>query len=374
MATSAGVVLWDLDRGAELTTLPEKCFTLAAEPSGVLLTNCNGILYRRPVVFEPEPTPRLLLGAAERLSLRGPGNAGLDLSRDGRTLGLAVFSGASVQDGQGRVRHLPHYDCRCVAISPDGRWVASGSHSGSAARVWRADTGELVKELLPGVGLIYVRFSPAGTWLATTGGGLHLWCAGTWEEGPKIGISDVFAFSPDESLLAAEDGTGRIRLLHPATGHELARLADPNQDSANFLLFTPDGRRLIGVSKVGRAVHVWELARLRDGLSELGLNWDAPSYPPASPFTLPKTIAVNAERLRESLPRGEFPPKDAVAVYTVAIALPGYNPEAHFARHRPGSVARLAGARRPWGRHPAQARPSPVLPSPGRGKSASRTS
>ena len=240
--------------------MPEKCWALATEPSGALLTNCNGILYRRPMAFEPEPAPRLLLGAAERLSLRAPGNSDLDLSRDGRTLGLAVFSGALVQDGQGRVRHLPHRDCRSVAVSPEGRWVATGSHSGSAARVWRADTGELVKELLPGVGLIYVRFSPAGTWLGTTGGGLHLWRTGAWEEGPRIGISDVFAFSPDDSLLAAEDGTGRIRLLHPATGHELARLADPNQDSANFLLFTPDGGRLIAVSPAGRVVHVWDLA------------------------------------------------------------------------------------------------------------------
>jgi serine/threonine protein kinase/WD40 repeat protein/Tfp pilus assembly protein PilF len=337
VATSVGVVLWDIDRGRELATMPEKCWVLAADPSGALLTNCDGILYRRAMTFEPEPTPRLVLGAAERLSLRAPGHAGLDLSRDGRTLALAVFTGVLVQDGQGRVRHLPHSpDCRNVAVSPDGRWVASGSHNGSAARVWRADTGELVKELLTGVGLMQVRFSPAGNWLATTGGGLHLWRAGTWEEGPKIGISPVFAFSPDESLLAAEDGTGRIRLLHPATGLELARLADPNQDSAHDrgqgLLFTPDGRRLIAVCPIGRAVHVWDLAQLRAGLGQLGLDWDAPPYPPAPAFTSPVPITVDAAGLRQPLPGNELPPKDAVAAYTLAIALMAYNPEAHYLR------------------------------------------
>jgi eukaryotic-like serine/threonine-protein kinase len=331
VAASVGVVLWDLDRGIELATMPEKCWNLATEPSGALVTNCRGILYRRPMTFEPEPAPRLRLGPAEKLSLRGPYYAGLDLSGDGRTLGLAVLAGASVQGSQGRVRHLPHWDCRSVAVSPDGRWVVSGSFSGSAARIWRADTGELVKELLPGVGIGHVRFSLAGTWLATAGAGLQLWRAGTWEEGPRIGISNVFAFSPDESLLAVEDGTGSIRLLNPATGREIARLTDPNQDPANFLLFTPDGRRLVAVSKVGRAVHVWDLAQLRDGLGELGLDWDAPSYPPAPSVTALAPIVVDAEGLRQPLP-SELPPKDAIATYTLAIALSAYNPEAHFRR------------------------------------------
>ena len=41
---------------------------------------------------------------------------------------------------------------------------------------------------------------------------------------------------------------------------------------------------------------------------------------------------MDAQGLRQPLPPAELPPKDAVAAYTVAIAIVPYNPEAHFLR------------------------------------------
>ena len=129
-------------------------------------------------------------------------------SGDGRVIAVSQFQG-------GRVLHAdrpdqpmpigPHDDARYIAVSHDGRWVVTGSHNGTAVKIWEARTGELEKELPVDSGS-RVGFSPDGKWLATTGGGLRLWAVGSWREGPQIGIRAAFAFSPDSKLLAADDG------------------------------------------------------------------------------------------------------------------------------------------------------------------------
>ena len=70
-----------------------------------------------------------------------------------------------------------------------------------------------------------------------------------------------------------------IRLLDPATGREKARLEGPHQDTASWLNFTPDGTRLVASSEGGKAIHVWDLKRIRAELARLYLDWEAPPYP-----------------------------------------------------------------------------------------------
>jgi hypothetical protein len=82
-----------------------------------------------------------------------------------------------------------------------------------------------------------------------------------------------------------------IRLLDPATGRDCARLEDPNQDVAGSLAFTPDGTRLVAVSNDGKAIHVWDLKRIRAELARLDLDWDAPPYPERAD-TAPGPLAV----------------------------------------------------------------------------------
>src|SRR5262249_53075833 len=98
----------------------------------------------------------------------------------------------------------PQDDVRHCAVSPDGRWVATGQHSREqpiGAKVWESDGGRLIKDLHVS-GMCGVGFSPDGKWLVTTGGGCRLWAVGTWEEGPFIGKETAFAFSPDSKVLA----------------------------------------------------------------------------------------------------------------------------------------------------------------------------
>src|SRR5262249_9183017 len=155
-------------------------------------------------------------------------------------------------------------DVRYVSISPDGRFVATGSHeSEGGLKVWETEHGQVVKEPRPG-GLAHAVFSPDGRWLAVRGSeGARILTVGSWEEGPAGACDVAMAFSPDGNLLAAESGHGVIRLLDPANGREKARLEDPRQDVAGWLGFTPNGTRLVAVTEDGKAIHVWDLKRIR---------------------------------------------------------------------------------------------------------------
>jgi WD40 repeat protein len=173
----------------------------------------------------------------------------------------------------------PQMDVRYIAVSPDGRWVATGSHDGGVkVNVWNAHSGKLEREL-PVDGISKVSFSPNGNWLVTTGGGLRLWAVDTWQAGPFIGdggVNSGHAFSTDSNLLAVETGNGVIRLVDPDTGREYARLEDPNQDRASFMCFSPDGSQLVTTNHDSQSIHVWDLSVIRAELAKMGLDWDLP--------------------------------------------------------------------------------------------------
>src|SRR5262249_13410075 len=152
-----------------------------------------GVL-RWPWSADPDQPGHYRLGPPQVL-LKGDIRCRCDSSPDGDAVAVPKFSrGALVwHRGQpGRLTALqPQQDVRTCAVSPDGRWVATGSHQsddGIAARVWDARTGQPVKAL-PVPGPCGVAFSPdpEGRWLLTTSGGGRLWRVGTWGEGPALG-------------------------------------------------------------------------------------------------------------------------------------------------------------------------------------------
>ncbi|WP_202920717.1 WD40 repeat domain-containing serine/threonine protein kinase [Urbifossiella limnaea] len=181
----------------------------------------------------------------------------------------------------------PQEFVRTCAVSPYGRWVATGSGespTSSGARVWDARTGAPVYSF-PVPGLCPVGFSPCGRWLVTGGGGLRVWHVGTWADGPALpGAASAvgWAFTPGGDILAV-GGHGEVRLVRPADGAELARLPLPGLGKFQPRAFSADGGRLYVTDLETSGVVTWDVRRLRRGLSELGLDWDTPPIPAEGP-------------------------------------------------------------------------------------------
>jgi serine/threonine protein kinase/WD40 repeat protein/tetratricopeptide (TPR) repeat protein len=335
-AADGSVRLIDLAAGREVAALPAKSaleFPLLWEPSGDLLVYGMSGLIRWPVRADPAEPARYRIRPREQL-LPFKSDDLWGSSADGQTIAIPKYSRGAVVVHRGRharaIRLQPQQDVRYCAVSPDGHWVATGSHGtsdGLGAKVWDAATGELAKEFrVPG--LCGVTFSPDGRWLLTTSGGCRLWEVGSWKEGPKVGGASG-SFSPDGWLLAVEDSAGAIRLVRPESGGELARLEAPEQTRLTPCCFTPDGTRLIAVGTDTRALHVWDLRRIRNELARLGLDWDAPPYPPAVHPEDPPPLEVTVD-LELLLP--QEPPEQAIVQYSLALAVLPLNPVAYLRR------------------------------------------
>jgi hypothetical protein len=176
----------------------------------------------------------------------------------------------------------PQADCRHVAVSPVGRYVITKTHSflpkdhdPPPSSVWDARSGRRLKA--------FDREDQCGF----TGDGLRLiaggrfWRLGSWEPGPAVDVGGG-EFAEGAGLLAC--GTGPVvSLVSVATGHEVARLEDPNQDVGTSRCFTPDGTRLFTTSRQGESIHAWDLRLIRRRLDEMGLDWEASLFPPEAP-------------------------------------------------------------------------------------------
>jgi WD40 repeat protein/tetratricopeptide (TPR) repeat protein len=286
------LTFFDLDAGAEMETFPRAPAGIgsvhACVPEGwiVQATHHQALLWpARPGATLDDPWR---VGPPQPLAVCFD-QAILKASASGRVLAEPLGRGALVSDRDRPGRRVmlgPQYDVRHCAVSPDGRWVFTGSHTAdghsSPAHVWEAATGRHV-HAPPLEGCSRAVFSSDGRWLAITNEhqGSTLWETGTWREGLHVGDSEV-AFSRDGQLLALSDEVGVIRLLKPETGREVTRLTGPEPQGYPMLSFTADGTRLAAACSTHKALYVWDLLRLRDGLRELGLDQDWLPLPAAT--------------------------------------------------------------------------------------------
>jgi WD40 repeat protein len=292
VAMSDGVGFWNLQTGAELSFLerPGLVNQVLFEPSGTLLTleEDSGV-YRWPVRGDLAGPGGLRLGPPAQLAFPPGGNA-LSQSRDGRVLAMSVRNILRAQGSAGtwvlqtdqpqRPRRMQDAqpDAGHLAVSPDGRWVASAKHFDDTIKIWDAGTGRLVQQLKQGGGWGYCQFSPDGKWLATGLDGNRLWAVDVepWRGGPQLRPGDglIPIFSPDSTLIAHETMTAAVRLVDVASGREIAQLPDPHLDVVTPL-FSADGTRLITVSNGAvPGIHVWDLRSIRQQLATMGLEWE----------------------------------------------------------------------------------------------------
>jgi serine/threonine protein kinase/WD40 repeat protein/tetratricopeptide (TPR) repeat protein len=344
VGTHQGFSLQNLATGRELAFFPGNVPFVLFEPSGSLLTNVSTGLYRWPIRFEPTTPNRLHVGPPEHVPIPlHPMVSAVAVSAAGDVLAATDFAGALVwQRDRPRdfIRLRPHDDCRYVAVSPDGRLVATGAHTGTGLKVWDARTGKLIRTLLDHTGWTTPWFSSDGSRLFNKNG--ESWRTDDWSEGPKA-EGPGFACAPPELKLAAwRRQSGVVILFDPATGREYARLEDPHLDGYLGFTFSADGSLLIGSTDDSRCVRVWDLRRIRQGLQELGLDWDAPPFPPAKPEPIGAdrllTVDMDLGELEDSIALGARPTKQhlqqLIGVNSLAVAFQPFNWKAYRRRGR----------------------------------------
>jgi WD40 repeat protein len=164
---------------------------------------------------------------------------------------------------------------RCVAISPDGKWVAVGSESDGRSfaameglvTVWDLKSRKLLRQFggdprNPKNRISAIAFTPDSRFLAFAEGPEIVLC--TVEKGVEVGRfpsadKDIVSvcFSPDGRLLASAGHDNAVRLYEVATTAEI-RLFEGHRQEVTALAFSPDGRRLASGSTDTSCI-VWDV-------------------------------------------------------------------------------------------------------------------
>lgn len=194
------------------------------------------------------------------------GSSGIAFSSDGAVLAMASRAGGpgvhrwNVGTGRELPALGPQGEARALALSPDGKLVATGASGEARVRLWDAATGAEVRVLDAGGPVSSVAFSPDVRRLAVgSRGGVQLWDLTTWSSLGRVEVAArEVAFSPNGMLLMA-DGLEFVRFLH---GVKLAQVQSftplPGTSAAGALAFSRDGARMASVSDQN-SVRLWAL-------------------------------------------------------------------------------------------------------------------
>lgn len=286
-ACDDGVRLWDVAFSQEIALLPvgESRSVVFHPTDGSLITfgRTSG-LRRWPVKWETSGAVQL--GPPHPLGVPAdPLAERFCLSPDGRILAAVASRTGKVvvldlEKGTSQTMASSHPGAAFVTTSPDGRWIATGTWYGvGGVKICDAQSGDLIKELLPESTFTSVAFSPDGRWLVCgTQSEYRFFEVGSWQLSHHIpGTGPHMSFSRGESLLALLPEPRQVRLLDPATCREFATL--PGFGGVGALAFSHNGDQL-AAGAGPHTIHVWNLRLIRQQLGDMGLDWDLPHYPP----------------------------------------------------------------------------------------------
>jgi RNA polymerase sigma factor (sigma-70 family) len=153
-----------------------------------------------------------------------------------------------------------------LAFSPNGKTLVVGgqkSDRSGEVTLWNPETGELKHALEVANFVNAVAFSPDGNMIASSAGGelINVWGV---EKGDVIVVLNghkrghrSLAFSRDGKLLAVGGPDGKVRLWAMPTGR-LKEILEGHQDEIHSVAFSPDGKTLATTSQ-DQTVRLWPI-------------------------------------------------------------------------------------------------------------------
>jgi WD40 repeat protein len=160
-----------------------------------------------------------------------------------------------------------------LTFTPDGKMVAAGTRANTItlwkvgeAREWATFRG---RSGTPGTaGAVWtLACAPDGNTLAAAGNDqmVHLWDLPSQRETARLAHTETFRsaiFSPDGKLLATGDDAGNVALWKTGAAWRKAFfLADNLRHSVRALAFSPDSTAL--AASLGNQVRLWEMSKVR---------------------------------------------------------------------------------------------------------------
>jgi eukaryotic-like serine/threonine-protein kinase len=273
--TGEGPVVWDVATGkifARLKVQGTRAITFDSENSRLLCLTDKALF---AIALPEEPGQTI---SEPRRLLEGKNLRGLTRSVDGR-VALGDEAGSLVHlfdHGSWAEIHLPIQPL-CVAISPDGHWLASGAYLNDNLYVSDVTRPDQPAVKLSSAGN-YGVFSPDGKKLFTFGHDIRVWSVGDWR--PLSGLPSepgdaelvIAAVSRDGRWLAATQHDREVHLIELATGKLAAVLDGPGEGGILALEFSPDGNTL-AIARDRGDIQIWPLPVLNAELQKLGLGW-----------------------------------------------------------------------------------------------------